>query len=237
MLLREKSSLPEVSLAIMAKNEEKNLPTVLSELLHVLGGDSKDTYELFLVDGYSEEGTSKIAEQSGIKVIQVGGGKGTGIRRALDVSRGKYVLFIDADHSHVAADILRLVQTIKDEKCDMVIASRMLGGSEELQANTCDNILRLAGNRLGTFIINLRWGAKLTDVQNGFRIIKKETALELGLEEDSFSIEQEMVMKCLKRKKKIVEIPGFERKRLYGESKIHKGTEFWKYLWCLLKNM
>jgi glycosyltransferase involved in cell wall biosynthesis len=227
----------DVSLAIMAKNEEENLPAVLSELFEVLKKGLGGTSELLLIDGYSEDGTARIAEERGIRVVKAGGGKGAGIRKALEVCRGRYILFIDADHSHVAADIPRLIRAIKEEDCDMVIASRITGGSEELRAVSWDNILRLIGNRLGTFWINLRWGSKLTDVQNGFRIIKRETALELGLTEDSFPIEQEMVMKCLKRKKKITEIPAFERKRLYGDSKIRKGTEFWKYLWCLLRNM
>jgi hypothetical protein len=137
----------------------------------------------------------------------------------------------------VAVDILRLLEAIQEKNCDMVIASRILGGSEELGARSCDNLLRLSGNHLGTFIVNWRWGSKLTDVQNGFRIIRRDAALELGLEEDSFAIEQEMVIKCLKRKKKIAEIPSFERKRLYGESKIRKRKEFWKFLWCFLKHL
>lgn len=228
---------PEISLVIMAKDEEKNIPVVLSEVFEVVREHLKESYELFLVDGYSADDTVKHAERTGIKIIQVGGGKGAGIIEALHRARGEYVLFMDADNSHVAKDIPRLVCAIKEKRCDVVIASRMLGGSQELQMSSWDNLLRLTGNKMGTFIINLRWGGKLTDVQNGFRIIKRSTALGLGLAEKSFAIEQEMIMKCLKNKKKIAEIPSFERKRLYGESKICKRKEFWKYLWCLLKNL
>lgn len=233
------ASLPslKLSLVIMAKNEEKNMVSVLSEVLEVIRRHLRESYELFLVDGFSEDDTVKIAEQFGIRVIRVRGGKGAGIRKALDTSQGKYVLFMDADKSHVAMDILHLLASIQQKNCDMVIASRILGGSEELGAESWDDLLRLSGNRLGTSIINLRWGSKLTDVQNGFRIIKREAALELGLEEDTFAIEQEMVMKCLRKKKTIVEIPSFERKRLHGESKICKRKEFWKYLGCLLRHL
>jgi glycosyltransferase involved in cell wall biosynthesis len=241
-MLSEESSLagmpsPDVSLMIMAKNEEENMPSVLEEISAVMRGPLQFSYELFLVDGYSEDNTVGIAEQFGIKAVKVMGGKGAGIREGLAMARGKYALFIDADKSHVAADILNLLKAIQEQNCDMVIASRILGGSEELGGHHWDDLLRLSGNRLGTLIVNWRWGSKLTDVQNGFRIIRRDTALELGLEEDTFAIEQEMVMKCLKRKKKIAEIPSFERKRLYGKSKIRKRKEFWRYLRCFLKHL
>ena len=134
-------------------------------------------------------------------------------------------------------DINRLVSTIKQTKCDMVIISRILGKSEELNLGSIDNILRLVGNKLSAFLINMRWGAQLTDVQNGFRIVDKRSVSALKLSEHSFSIEQETVMKCLKAGKTIIEIPGIERKRLYGISKIHKRKEFWIYLWSLIKNL
>ena len=38
----------EITVAIMAKNEEKNLPTVLSELLHALGGNPENIYDVTL---------------------------------------------------------------------------------------------------------------------------------------------------------------------------------------------
>ncbi len=230
-------SSPILSLVIMAKNEEQNITSVLSEISEVVHGHLREPHELFLVDGYSEDNTVKIAERFGIRTIRVRGGKGAGIRKALEVSRGKYILFIDADKSHVAMDIPRLMASIQEQDCDMVIASRVLGGSEELGTRNWDNLLRLSGNRLGTLIINRRWGVKLTDVQNGFRVIRRNTALALGLKEDTFAIEQEMVMKCLQQNKIVAEVPSFERKRLHGESKIQKRKEFWKYLWCLLKHL
>ena len=226
----------ETSIAIIAKNEEKNIQHVIPELLDELRRNPIGPHEIFLIDAYSEDNTAAIAEKFKIPVFKEAGGKGIGIRKAIEVARGKYVIFIDADNSHNPAEIMPLIKTIKAKSADLVISSRFIGGSEELGTKSFDNFLRLLGNKLSVAIINLRWRAKLTDTQNGFRIIKRDTALSLNLESESFSVEQEMVIKCLKANKKIAEIPGVERKRLYGASKIRKRTEFWRYLWSIIKN-
>lgn len=227
----------EISIAIIAKDEEKSIGGVISQILEVLGQSTVQSYEVFLIDGCSKDNTIGITKKFGIDIFEVNGEKGDSIREAMKVARGKYVLFIDADGSHIPKDIPQLLKTIKESGSDMVIVSRILGSSEELGGKNWDSLLRLLGNRLSTFIVNLRWGTKLTDIQNGFRIIKRDAALGLNLKEKGFAIEQEMVMQCLKRNKKVSEISGVERRRLFGNSKVCKRKEFGKYLWSLLKNL
>lgn len=230
------STEKEISIAVIAKNEEKAIGKVLSGTLSAMR-HSAEPYEIFLIDGYSKDDTVKIARRLGANIIKVRGGKGQAIRKALETVQGRYVVFMDADGSHIPEDIIRLLKTIRDTGADLVIVSRMLGSSEELGAKSLDSLLRLWGNKLGVFIVNKRWGSDLTDIQNGFRIIRREAAERLHLEEEGFSIEQEMVMKCLKGRLKVSEIPGIERKRLYGRSKILKRKEIWKYLWSFMKNL
>lgn len=226
----------EISIAVVAKDEERSIGKVLSGIFSAMRHCGR-SYELFLVDGYSEDDTVKIARRLGTDIISVKGGKGLAMQKALETAKGEYVLFIDADGSHMPDDIIRLVDTIRDTGADLVIVSRVPGRSEEMGGKSLDNLLRLCGNKLSAFIVNKRWGTRLTDIQNGFRIIRREAALKLDLREKSFSIEQEMVMKALKRRLNVLEIPGTERKRLYGRSKISKRREFWKYLWSFIKNL
>ncbi len=204
--------MPEISIAIIVKNEENSIEKVISGIIGSMRQCEVDSYELFLVDGYSEDNTVNIAKKFAVNIFLAKGGKGDAVKKAIDVAKGDFILFIDADGSHRAEDIPRLIKSIKENRCDIVIASRILGGSEELGKRNFDNLLRLCGNRLSAFIINLRWRTYLTDVQNGFRIIKRDTAKALGLQEKTFAIEQEMIMKCLKKGGKILEIPGFDKK-------------------------
>jgi hypothetical protein len=72
----------------------------------------------------------------------------------------------------------------------------------------------------------------LTDIQNGFRAIRKEVASKLGLEADDFDIEEEMVIKALKKGYRVSEVPSHEYERKWGKSKLStwKG---WKFVWRL----
>ncbi len=229
---------PRVSIAVIAKDEERSIGAVLSQVMAVMQENYlRQEYELFVVDGYSRDNTVGIVKNLGVPLFEVAGGKGDAVRMAFSFASGEYVLFFDADGSHVSEDIPRLIENIKDTHADLVIVSRRKGHSEELGGESLDSFLRLMGNNISTFLINVKWGTGLTDVQNGFRIIRREVAVGLGLREGSFAIEQEMVMKCLKGGKQIGEIPGLERRRLYGASKIVKRKEFWKYLRSFLREL
>jgi len=223
---------------VTAKDEELSIGRVLEGILKTISRIAGlESYELLLFDGYSEDNTVEVAEKIGIDIFKIHGGKGDSIREAVKMARGEYILFMDADGSHMPEDIPRLLKAIKDQAADLVILSRFLGESEELGLGSGDSLLRWLGNKLSSLIVSLRWGVNLTDIQNGYRIIKKDVALELNLQERGFAIEQEIVMRCLKEKKKVIEIPGIEKRRMYGLSKICKRREFWYFLRSLLINL
>jgi len=227
----------KVSVAVMARDEEGNVALVLSGIRRAIRRHGIDGCEVFLVDGYSVDDTVRIALRSGVRVLRAREGKGNGVRKALAAASGEYLVLMDADGSHDPNDIPRLLEAIREKRADMVIASRITGGSEEMGPGSVDGLLRLAGNKLSSLAVNARWGTRLTDVQNGYRILKVSSAKELPLQEHGFAIEQEMVMKMLRAGKKISEIPGREKKRLCGRSKISKRKELPKYLRSLVRNI
>jgi dolichol-phosphate mannosyltransferase len=83
----------------------------------------------------------------------------------------------------------------------------------------------------------MRFNTDLTDSQNGFRAIRKDVASKLGLKEDIFTIDQEMVIRALKRNYKVVEIASHEYERKYGKSRINLLAMGWRYIWSLAKNI
>jgi dolichol-phosphate mannosyltransferase len=155
----------------------------------------------------------------------------TGIRKA----RGEIIVFIDADGSHDPKDIPKLTQPIKDGKADLVIGSRAKGGSDELKMNF-EGLIRQIGSEIAAIIVNYRWRADLTDIQNGFRAIRRGTALALNLESNGFEIEEEMVMKSLKNRARVSEVPSHEYQRQWGFSKLST-TQAGRFLWRLLKEV
>ena len=120
------------------------------------------------------------------------------------------------DQSHDPDDIPRLVAPILDGTADHVSGSRMRGGSDELHG-TAEELVRLYGSTLITLGINLRFGTALTDSQNGFRAIRRDVALDLDLREDITTIEQEMIVKTLRKGYRLVEVPAHEYRRRHGK--------------------
>jgi len=214
----------KVTVIVPVKNEADNL----SELLPLLRphGD-----ELIVVDGHSSDASAEIARRHADRVIlDGGGGKGDGLRTGAAAAVHDLVLFIDADFSHDPADIPRLLAPLRDGSADHVQGSRMLGGSDELFTDF-GNYLRLFGSLLITATINLRFGSRITDSQNGFRAMKKSVFEALGTVENSTTIEQEMIMKTLARGFRLREVATHEYARRAGISKVALRKVWARYVW------
>lgn len=202
-----------ISVILAAKNESAGIGQIIDQVKPYAN-------EVIVVDGHSKDETKEIAIQHGAKVILDNGkGKGDAYRVGINAAEGDIIVFIDADGSHEPKDIPKLTYPLIQEKADLVIASRMLGGSDEFHGSF-SNYIRMVGGGLITLLINLRFRTRLTDCLNGFRAIKKEIALSLNLKANQFDIEQEMIMKCLKKGYRVTEIQSHEYERQWGSSKL-----------------
>jgi glycosyltransferase involved in cell wall biosynthesis len=223
-------SRSSVSVVIPAKDEEGVIGDVVDTV-------KRFADEILVVDGHSSDRTAAIATAHGARVFQDGGlGKGEALRLAVTEAVMDIVVFIDADGSHEPADIPALVGPIKMDLADLVIASRGKGGSDELHG-TFEQFLRYVGSQLIMLAINYRWNVRLTDSQNGFRAIDRRVALSLGLRSNLTTIEQEMLMKALKRGYRVAEIPSHESERRWGSSKISVWKLWAAYLWSFFTNI
>jgi glycosyltransferase involved in cell wall biosynthesis len=214
----------KVSVIVPVKNEADNL----SEFLPLVRphGD-----QLIVVDGHSSDGSAEIARRHADLVLLDGGaGKGDGLRTGVSAAAHDLVVFIDADFSHDPADIPRLVAPLRDGSADHVQGSRMLGGSDELFTDFA-NYVRLFGSLLITAAINLRFGSRITDSQNGLRAMRKSVFEALGTVENSTTIEQEMIMKTLARGFKLHEVATHEYPRRAGVSKVSLRRVWARYIW------
>ena len=154
--------------------------------------------DILIVDGHSSDNTLNIAKELGVRVVLDNKlGKGDAVRIGLKEAKHPITVFIDADLSHDPSEITKLVAPIKEGKADLVIGSRMTGGSDELHG-TIEEAIRLFGSVFIGLIINYRFGVRITDYENGFRAIRTEVGNSLGLKSNIATIEQEMAMKCLK---------------------------------------
>lgn len=205
--------MPTISLLIPTKNEAGGVAKLLEQVRPLVN-------EIIVVDGRSTDRTAEICRAAGAKVfLDNGKGKGAAIREGLRQATGDIIVIIDADGSHQISDIPRLIAPIAQGEADMVLASRIRGGSDELHGDFT-HFLRNIGGGLITMAINYRWHVRLTDVLNGFRAVRRDAILRFNLRANDFDIEQHMVVECLKKGFRIMEIPSHESVRQWGSSKL-----------------
>lgn len=218
-----------VTVVIPSKNEAG----LIGEII-----DSVRPYgDVLVIDGHSTDDTREIAQAHGARVVLDGGrGKGQAIRQSLKEATTDIVVFIDADGSHDPKDIPALVAPIAAGQADMVIASRGKGGSDELHG-TIGQFIRYVGSQLIMLAINYRWDVRLSDSQNGYRAIRRDVGLALDLKSNLTTIEQEMLMRALKRGYRVTEIASHEYERRWGTSKVVVWKLWWAYLWSFWRNI
>jgi dolichol-phosphate hexosyltransferase len=193
--------------------------------------------DVLVIDGHSTDRTREIAGAHGARVVLDGGrGKGQAIRQSFKETKSDIVVFIDADGSHDPRDIPLLVAPIAAGDADMVIASRGKGGSDELHG-TLGQFIRYVGSQLIMLAINYRWNVRLSDSQNGFRAIRREVGLALDLRSNLTTIEQEMLMRALKRGYRVGEVGSHEYERRWGTSKVVVWKLWWAYVWSFWRNI
>ena len=218
----------EITIAIPALNEA-------GAITDIIRACKKYSDDVLVIDGHSTDDTVKIAKDLDVRVIfDNRKGKGEAIRSVIPHLNREIVVFVDADGSHDPDDIPRLIQPILDDEADHVSGSRLLGGSSELHGGF-DECFRLMGSSFITACINHRFKVTLSESQNGFRAIRTSVLRDLGLCEDITTIEQEMIMKTLKKGYRMGEVPTHEHKRKAGYSKIEVKRVAFRYVWTLFK--
>ncbi len=230
-MFKIKNRKHKVTVVIPAYNEEK----LIREIIKRVRPFCDDV--LVSLAKHSSDNTGKIAKSMGVRVIRDHGrGKGDGMRCAINVIDEGIIVFIDADGSHIPEDIPKIVEPIKQNKAEMVIASRFLGGSEELHGDF-DKFMRMLFSMIIAQIMNWRFRQSIMDTQNGFRAIKASAAKKLRLKSKHTEVETEMDMKCFKRGYRRLEVPSMELSRKHGESTLSLTRHGPSYAWTVLKNL
>ena len=225
----------KVSVVIPARNEEMNVGLVLDDLKQMVEQVPQREFEVIVVDDNSSDRTGEVAGARGARVIRNKGasGKGRALRLGFEHATGDIIVMMDADYSHRAEDIPKLLEALGDE-AGLVIGSRVYGGSDEYTP------IRALGNVFLTYALGLFLGRYLSDALNGFKAFRREIFDEFNYTSKQFEIEIELIANALRRGYRVVEISSHERARLGGESKsrvIRHGSQFfWRVFTEWLRN-
>ena len=187
--------------------------------------------KVLVADGGSIDGTCEVAAASGAEVIRLGHrGRGLAIRYVIATDSADILVFIDADGSHIPADIPLVLRPILRDEADLVIACRLTGGSDELD-HDFTHVPRAIGSMVLQALVNRCCRVRLTDIQNGFRAIRTAVARDLDLRQCGFCIDQEMAIKCLRLGYRVSNVPSHEFRRCYGRSRLRLWALWPQFVW------
>jgi len=217
---------PNVEVIIPALNEEKTIGSIIKRSF--LYAD-----KVLVIDGGSEDNTVEIAKEMGARILfQNSKGKGAALKEAFEYVNSDIIVMLDGDGSMRPEEIPMFLKRIYSG-VDIVKGSRFTnyGGSQDITFS------RIFGNTLFTVLVNMMWKSNFTDLCYGFMAFRKDATKKLSpiLRSKGFDIETEMIIKARKLGLRIVEVPSFELKRLFGQSKLKTFRDGLRILFTILR--
>ena len=211
-------------------NEEQGISKVIKAIPRQKLKKAGFNVEVLVVDNNSKDKTTSVAEKAGAKVLFEGKqGKGHAIRTAFrNISKKTdYVVMLDGDDTYRAEEMLRLLEPLESNFCDVVIGSRLNG---KIVNGSMTKFNRF-GNWFFSFLVRTWYQENITDVCTGYFAWKRPVTQELlkYTESPGFAIEMEMLTKMAKLNYQIYAVPITYVERA-GETALHPVKDGYRIL-------
>jgi len=222
----------KLSIIIPAYNEKETIEELLKRVFKAPSLDYQK--EVIVVDDASKDGTRELLDnlKNRFNFILLrhskNKGKGGAIKTALEKVTGDFVLIQDADLEYDPEDYPALLEAI-DKEYQVIYGSRNLGKAERGYL-----LFALAGKSL-TFLFNLLYGAKITDINTGYKLFRINIIKNLGLKADGFEFCEEVTARVLRKGYKIKEVPIHYYPRKFSEGKKISFKDGLVAIWTIIK--
>jgi glycosyltransferase involved in cell wall biosynthesis len=210
------------SVVIPAFNEAGAIAGVLRDLQAVASW-----HELLVIDDGSSDDTGRRAADAGARVIRhpYNLGNGAAVKTGIRQATGTFVLILDGDGQHRAADAPRLVAGL--DTYDLVVGARSIG--------TQATAARRLGNSVLNWVASYLTERRIPDLTSGFRAARRERFVEfLHLLPNGFSTPTTTTLAFIKAGFS-VRFEPVEAAARAGASKIRLGPDGVQFLLILLK--
>ena len=177
--------------------------------------------EIIIVDDCSTDGTREILADLITPLVDkiiyqdTNQGKGAALRAGFQHATGDIVVVQDADLEYDPQEYPVLMQPILDGKADAVFGTRFQGGD----AHRVVYFWHMVGNRILTLVSNMLTNLNLTDMETGYKMVKRSVLQKIKLVENRFGFEPEITAKLARTKCVIYEVGISYSGRTYEEGK------------------
>jgi glycosyltransferase involved in cell wall biosynthesis len=233
---------PLISIIMPCLNEEKSIGNCIEKAVKVVK-QNKLNAEIIIIDNNSTDKSyqiikNKIKQHSknkqknlaNIKVFkQQKRGYGSAYLKGFEKVKGKYIIMIDSDETYDFEQIPNFIKEL-EKNYDFVIGNRFKG---KMEKNSMPFSHKYFGNPILSGILRLFFKTRIQDSHCGMRAIKKSSLNKLNLQTTGMEFASEMVIKSIKNKLKIKQIPINYYKRK-GKSKLKSFSDAWRHLRFML---
>ncbi len=229
----------EVGVILPTYGEAENISKLIDDIENL-----KLEVSILVIDDSSPDGTAEIVEKKQCQYPNImlynrpkKNGLGTAITDGFKIflsakKTPKYVCTMDADYSHNPKDLPKLLATMRECECGIVIGSRYVKGGRIAGWPFTRKIISKTAN----LIARASLGLKLKDCTSGYRCYSTKFLSEVigNLHSHTYEIQIETVRQASQRKFNLKETPILFVNRKRGQSKL-SWTEIKSYLSYTMK--
>ncbi len=233
----EMESPIELAVVIPTYNERENVSALLAALERALEGTA---WEAIFVDDDSLDGTAEFirglaSTNRRIRLLERIGRRGlsSACIEGMLTTSAPYIAVMDADMQHDESILPAMLERIRNERLDLVVASRNLGGGSMGEFSRGRVWLSRMGNRVSRLVCH----CDISDAMSGFFVVDRAFFQEIvhRLTGTGFKILVDMLASS-QRPVRVAEVPYRFRNRERGESKLDVNVEL-EYLFLLIDKM
>ncbi|MBI2133597.1 glycosyltransferase family 2 protein [Candidatus Woesearchaeota archaeon] len=215
-----------ISILIPVFNEEKSVARTIERIKKTMG---RQQHEIIVINDGSTDNTGDIIRGiTGIKAINhpYNIGYGASLKTGLKNAKGDWVLITDADGTYPIESIPELLKH-KDDY-DMVVGARK---GENIP------FMRKPAKAIIGFLANTLTGRKIPDLNSGFRVFRKDVAMQFyNLYPSRFSFTITITLACFTNGYTVKYIP-IEYSKREGKSSISPIRDFIGFMMLIVRIM
>jgi hypothetical protein len=202
-LATDESRPVEVSVVIPCLNEANSLAFCVDKAVNAFRTAGLSG-EVIVADNGSTDGSIRIAEEHGARVVNVAErGYGAALQAGIASARGPFIIMGDADDSYDFTDVPRFVEKLRED-FDVVMGNRFRGG---IKPGAMPPLHKYFGNPGLTALLNLFFHAGIGDSYCGMRGFRRDLYERLNVRSTGMEFALEMIIKSAQIGARIAEIP------------------------------